>query len=70
MVGLGRTLDGTRVIMLIDGYNIRIIHAATDEILRSLTIDPNRRYTAPDHPAEAPKEPENRNGRTQHEGSA
>ena len=37
-IGLGRTLDGTRVIMLIDGYNTRIIHATTGEILRTLTI--------------------------------
>ena len=32
-IGLGRTLDGTRVIMLIDHPNIRIIHATTGEII-------------------------------------
>ncbi len=28
-IGLGRTLDGTRIIMLIHGYDIRVIHATT-----------------------------------------
>ena len=27
-------------ILLIDGYNVRTIHAATGEIIRRLTIDP------------------------------
>jgi len=56
-IGLGRTLDGTRVIMLIDGYNTRIIHAATGEILRTLTIDPNRRYHGTGRPPGGPKGP-------------
>jgi transposase InsO family protein len=43
-IGLGRTLDGTRIIALIHGYDIRIIHAATGEIIRTLTINPERRY--------------------------
>ena len=43
-IGLTRTLDGTRVIALIHGYNIRVIHAATGEILRALTINPDQRY--------------------------
>jgi hypothetical protein len=29
--------------MLLNGYDVRIIHAATGEIIRSLTIDPERR---------------------------
>ena len=43
-IGLGRTLDGTRIIMLINDLDVRIIHATTGEIIRTLTIDPNRRY--------------------------
>ena len=43
-IGLGRTLDGTRVILLIDDLDIRIIHHHTGEIIRTLTIDPDRRY--------------------------
>jgi hypothetical protein len=29
--------------MLLNGYDVRIIHAATGEIIRSLVIDPKRR---------------------------
>ncbi len=43
-IGLGRTLDGTRIIPLIHSYAIRVIHAATGEIIRTLTINPQRRY--------------------------
>ena len=30
--------------LLINGYDIRIIHATTGEIIRTLTINPERRY--------------------------
>jgi hypothetical protein len=43
-IGLTRTLNGTRVIALIHGHNIRVIHAATGEIIRTLTINPHQRY--------------------------
>ena len=43
-IGLGRTLEGTRIIMLITGLNLRAIHATTGEIIRTLIIDPERRY--------------------------
>jgi transposase InsO family protein len=56
-IGLGRTLDGTRVIMLIDHPNIRVIHAATGEILRTLTIDPNKRYHGTGKPTGGPTGP-------------
>ena len=46
-IGLGRTLDGTRVILLIDHYDVRVIHAATGEIIRALTINPCLLYTSP-----------------------
>jgi len=40
-VVLGRTLDRTPITMLIADSNIRIIHASTGEIIRTLTINPN-----------------------------
>jgi transposase InsO family protein len=43
-IGLGRTLDGTPVILLIHDFDVRVIHAVTDEIIRTLTINPDRRY--------------------------
>ena len=45
-IGLGRTLDGTCIIPLIHSYAIRVIHAATGEFIRTLTltINPQRRY--------------------------
>ena len=56
-IGLGRTLDGTRIILLIHGYDIRVIHAATGEIIRTLTIDPQRRYHGTGKPPGGPKGP-------------
>lgn len=56
-IGLGRTLDGTRIIMLIHHLDIRVIHATTGEITRSLTIDPNRRYHGTGQPTGGPKGP-------------
>jgi transposase InsO family protein len=56
-IGLGQPLNGTRIIMLIHGYNIRVIHATTGEIIRTLTIDPNRRYHGTGPKSEAPNAP-------------
>lgn len=43
-IGIGRTHTRTPVIMLIDDLDIRVIHAATGELLRALTLDPTRDY--------------------------
>jgi len=43
-IGVGRTYTGTRVLVLIQDLNIRIINAATGELLRQLTLDPDRSY--------------------------
>lgn len=43
-IGVGRTHAGTRVLMLIQDLNIRIINAATGELIRELTLDPTRDY--------------------------
>ncbi len=61
--------------MLIDNLNIRIIHAATGEILRTLTLDPTRTYNRPatnaaDHHAPtAPTDPEKTKTQTHDVGS-
>jgi transposase InsO family protein len=60
-IGLGRTLDGTRIILLIDGYDIRVIHATTGEIIRQLTINPEHRYHGTGRPPGGPKGPRKTN---------
>ena len=54
-IGLGRTLDGTRIILLIDDLDIRVIHHHTGEIIRHLTLDPNRHYHGTGKPPGGPK---------------
>ena len=43
-IGVGRTYAGTYVILLIQDLDVRVVHAATGELLRELTIDPRRDY--------------------------
>jgi transposase InsO family protein len=43
-IGIGRTHAGTHVILLIQDLDIRVVHAATGELLRQLTLDPARNY--------------------------
>ena len=43
-IGIGRTHARTHVIMLVQDLHIRIINAATGELLRDLTLDPGRNY--------------------------
>ena len=43
-IGTGRTHVQTPVLMLIHDLHIRVINAATGELLRELTIDPTRDY--------------------------
>ncbi|WP_068186977.1 IS481 family transposase [Mycobacterium sp. UM_CSW] len=52
-IGVGRTYTGTRVLVLIQDLHIRIIHAATGQLLRELTLDPTKDY----QPTGAPKGP-------------
>jgi transposase InsO family protein len=52
-IGIGRTHAGTHVLLLVHDLHIRIIHAATGELLRELTLDPARNY----QPTGAPKGP-------------
>jgi transposase InsO family protein len=43
-IGIGRTHAGTRVILLVQDLHIRVVNAATGELLRELILDPNRDY--------------------------
>ena len=43
-IGIGRTYAGTYVILLVQDLQVRVVHAATGELLRELTIDPRRDY--------------------------
>jgi transposase InsO family protein len=56
-IGIGRPHAGTRILMLIHDLDIRIIHAATGEILRTLTLDPTRTYHGTGKPIGGPSRP-------------
>ncbi len=62
-IGIGRTHARTHIIILIHDLDIRIINAATGEILRHLTLDTSRDYQptgapkGPTRPKKAPTEP-------------
>ncbi|MDQ2636360.1 MAG: integrase core domain-containing protein, partial [Actinomycetota bacterium] len=43
-IGVGRTHARTHVILLVQDLSVRIVNAITGELLRELTIDPNRDY--------------------------
>jgi transposase InsO family protein len=43
-IGLGRAHARTNVLLLIQDLHIRVINAATGELLRDLTLDPSRDY--------------------------
>jgi transposase InsO family protein len=59
-IGVGRTYTGTRVLVLIQDLHVRIIHAATGELVRELTLDPTKDY----QPTGAPKGPKRKKFRT------
>jgi transposase InsO family protein len=43
-IGVGRTYARTRVILLVQDLHVRVIHAATGELLRELIVDPSKDY--------------------------
>jgi hypothetical protein len=43
-IGVGRTLTGTHVLLLVQDLHIHVIHAATGELLRDLVLNPRRDY--------------------------
>jgi transposase InsO family protein len=48
-IGVGRAHAGTHVLLLTQDHHVRVVHAATGELLRELIIDPTRDYQ-PRHP--------------------
>jgi transposase InsO family protein len=54
-IGVGRTHARTRVLLLVQDLHIRIIDAATGELLRELTLDPTRNYQPTGRPPGPPK---------------
>lgn len=55
-IGIGRTYAGTCVLLLVQDLNVRVVDAATGELLRELTIDPHRDYHGTGRPpGPAPK---------------
>ncbi len=56
-IGIGRPHTGTPIITLIHNLNIRIIHAHTGELLRTLTLDTTRTYQPTGKPKGGPKRP-------------
>lgn len=56
-IALGRHLDRTPIILLIHGYNVRVIHAATGQLIRQLVLNPDRRYHGTGTPPGGPQRP-------------
>lgn len=54
-IGIGRTHARTRVLVLVQNLDIRIIDAATGELLRQLTLDTTRDYQPRGTPTGRPK---------------
>ncbi len=64
-IGIGRTHARTHIIMLVQDLHIRIIDAATGELLRELILDPSRSYQpAGRPPGPPPGTPRRRKPRT------
>ncbi len=59
-IGIGRPHARTRVVCLIKDLDIRIIHATTGEILRTLTLDTTRTYQPTGKPEGGPRGPRKR----------
>jgi transposase InsO family protein len=53
-IALGRRLTGTRIILLVADLDVRIIDAATGELYRHLTLNPDRRYHGTGRPSGPP----------------
>ena len=49
-IGIGRTHTGTHLIVLVQDRNIRIVNAATGELLREIVPDPTKRYQGTGRP--------------------
>ena len=56
-IGIGRPHAGTPIVMLIHDLDIRIVDATSGEILRHLTLNPNRSYQPTGKPTGGPSRP-------------
>ena len=56
-IGVGRTHTRTRVLILVQDLDVRIINAATGELLRELVLDPARDYQPTGQPRPKPRQP-------------
>ena len=54
-IGIGRPHAGTRVLMLVQDLRVRVINAATGELIRELALDPARSYQPTGKPPGWPK---------------
>jgi transposase InsO family protein len=55
-IGLGRRLAGTPVTVLVADLHVRVTHARTGELIRELTLNPNRDYQPTGRPPGPPKQ--------------
>ena len=53
-IGIGRTHTRTRVLVLVQDLHIRVIDAATGELLRELVLNPTKRYQGTGRPPGPP----------------
>ena len=56
-IGIGRPHNGTRVLLLVDDLDVRVINATTGHLIRTLTINPDRRYHGTGQPPGGPTGP-------------
>jgi hypothetical protein len=43
-IGMGRQLNGTRIVLLVAGRHVRIIERESGRLLRDFELDPDRDY--------------------------
>ena len=63
-IGIGRTHTGTCVILLVQDIDIRVVNAATGDLLRELVLDPTHDYQPTEHPKDPPHKSRNDNSQT------
>ena len=54
-IGIGRAHAGTRILLLVQDLDIRVINAATGELIRELVLDPDKDYQPTGRPSGWPK---------------
>jgi transposase InsO family protein len=54
-IGIGRTHARTHVVLLVQDLHVRVVNAITGELLRELTIDPDRDYQPTGRPPGPPR---------------